>query len=110
MQELFGKRIETSLKNTKRATYAKEGPAHSSPPKKYKKIYIVNLCSVNLSPGIVRYSCECTREVTKSFRQQRTYFFYYKLFILLFVNMIYCSLSARLLSVVEEETPVARVY
>ena len=31
-------RIQTSLKNTKWATYAKEWPTHSSPTKKYKKV------------------------------------------------------------------------
>jgi hypothetical protein len=33
-------RIQTSLKNTKRASYAKEWPTHASPPKKStKKVY-----------------------------------------------------------------------
>jgi hypothetical protein len=36
----LGVRIQTSLKNTKWATSAKEWPTHSSPPKKYKKILL----------------------------------------------------------------------
>ncbi len=39
LRQLSGSNPQTSLKNTKWATYAKEWPTHSSLPKKYPKKY-----------------------------------------------------------------------